>query len=262
MGPETGPDFRNPLVTRLSRFVALTDRDLRALDGLASAIERVEGRADIVAEGDTPGPAFVLLEGMACRYRLLADGRRQILGYIIPGDISDLYGFLCRTMDHSICAIVPTRIAPVLRETASQIMEDHPRVAAALRLSAMQGEAMLREHLVALGRRDARGRVAYLLCELVWRHMANGMSKSHAIELPLTQVEIADTLGLTPVHVNRVLQEFRRTGLITLRHRRLTLLEMDNLQKIAELSANYLQVDGLSKEVEHYLERLDRDNLR
>jgi CRP-like cAMP-binding protein len=260
MGSAVPPGPRNPLVTKLSRFVSFSDRDLRALSDLASATKRFEARVDIVAEGDVPPTAFVLTEGMACRYRLLSDGRRQILGFIIPGDISDLHGYLLKVMDHSISTIVPTQIAAIARDAVAEIVADHPRIAAALRWCAMQGEAMLREHIVALGRRDARGRVAYMLCELVWRHMANGMSDNHAIRLPLTQIEIADTLGLTPVHVNRVLQDFRKSGLIRLERRRLTLLALPRLQRVAELKDDYLHLGGASMEIEHYLNGLEREH--
>ena len=114
---------------------------------------------------------------------------------------------------------------------------------------------MLRERIVALGRRDARGRVAYLLCELVWRHAAIGQSEDNSIRLPLTRILLADTLGLTAVHVNRVLQELRANKLITLEHRRLALLNSKALQQIAELSQDYLNFGGASNKSMRYLDQ-------
>jgi hypothetical protein len=122
----------------------------------------------------------------------------------------------------------------------------------------MQEAAMLRERVVTLGRRNARGRVAYLLCELVWRQRAVGISEDHAIRLPLTQLDIADTLGLTAVHVNRVLQAFRREGLITLVQRRLALRNVATLQNLAGLTQDYLHLAGVPAEVGRYLDRLER----
>ena len=151
---------------------------------------------------------------MACRYRLMPDGRRQILTILIPGDFFDLHGFLLQVTDHSVAAIGPTRIAAIGREAVIDIIANHPRIGAALWWSAMQEDAMLRERIVALGRRSARGRVAYLLCELVWRQRAIGMAEDHAIHLPFTQTDLADMLGLTSVHTNRILQGFRQDGLI------------------------------------------------
>ncbi len=195
---------------------------------------------------------------MACRYRLLADGRRQILGFLLPGDVFDPCVFLLKAMDHSVATLMPTRIAWLERGPLIELLAKRPRLAAAHWWSALQEEAIQRERIVALGRRDARGRVAYLLCELVWRQAAIGASDDGAIRLPLTQIDLADALGLTPVHVNRVLQEFRKAGLITLAHRRLRLHDMATLQVIAGCSESYLHLDGAPEEVVRYIDQLER----
>ncbi len=168
-----------------------------------------------------------------------SDARRKATDpgtILIPGDFFDLHGFLLRATDHSVAAIGPTRIAAIAREAVIEIIDNHPRIGAALWWSAMQENAMLRERIVALGRRSARGRVAYILCELVWRQRAIGIAEDHAIRVPFTQTDLADMLGLTPVHTNRVLQGFRRDGLITLERRRLTLLDLESLQAISGLT--------------------------
>ena len=113
---------------------------------------------------------------------------------------------------------------------------------------------MLRERIVALGRRSARGRVAYLLCELAWRQQSVGMIDGNAIRLPLTQTELADALGLTPVYVNRILQAFRREQLITLKERRLILHDPERLQAISELGSDYLQLGTTPAEIMHYFD--------
>jgi CRP-like cAMP-binding protein len=139
------------------------------------------------------------------------------------------------------------------------IIANHPRIGAALWWSAMQEGAMLRERVVALGRRSARGRVAYILCELVWRQRAVGMAEDHAIRLPFTQTDLADMLGLTSVHTNRVLQGFRRDELITLAHRRLTLHDLEKLQAISGLTKDYLQLGSTPSEMLRYFDDLERD---
>jgi CRP-like cAMP-binding protein len=161
-------------------------------------------------------------------------------------------------MDHSVAAIGPTRIAAIGREAVIDIIANHPRIGAGLWWSLMQEEAMLRERIVALGRRSARGRVAYLLCELVWRQRAIGIAEGHAIRLPFTQTDLADMLGLTAVHTNRVLQRFRRGELITLEHRRLTLLDLGRLQAISGLSPDYLKLNSTPPEVLRYFDALER----
>jgi len=257
--PEMIDGRHNPLVAKLSQFAPLSDKDVGLLEMLCLPEERFGAGANIVVEGETPRSAFVLTRGMACRYRLMPDGRRQILTILIPGDFFDLHGFLLQAVDHSVATIGPTRIAAIGREAVIDIIANHPRIGAALWWSAMQEEAMLRERIVALGRRTARGRVAYILCELVWRQRAIGMAEDHAIRLPFTQTDLADTLGLTSVHTNRVLQGFRREELIALQHRRLTLLDFEGLQAIAGLTPDYLKFDRTPPEILRYFDGLERD---
>jgi CRP-like cAMP-binding protein len=240
---------QSPLVMKLSHFAQLSHEDVRFLDGLCAKEERFGADETVLAEGEPPRSAFVLTRGMACRYRLLPDGRRQILTFLIPGDFYDPHLFLLDTVDHSVSTIVPSRLAAFERDTVIDIIANNPRISASLWWAAMQEAAMLRERIVALGRRDARGRVAYLLCELVWRHAAIGQAEDNTIRLPLTQTELADTLGLTSVHTNRVLQEFRADKLITLEHRRLTLLNIEDLQGIAGFNQDYLHFGSAPKEI-------------
>ena len=247
----------SPLVTKLSHFVPLSDEDERVLEALCLNEERFEADTDIAVQGDVPRSAFVLTHGIACRYRLLADGQRQILTFLIPGDVFDLHGFLLKAMDHSVGTLAPTRLAAISRATVFDLFEHHPRIGAALWWSALQEDAINRERIVALGRRSARGRVAYLLCELVWRQRAVGLSDDNTIRLPLTQLELADTLGLTSVHVNRILQELRRDDLITLAHRRLTVGDVERLQELAACNQDYLHLESAPEEVERYLDRLE-----
>src|SRR5437764_10264208 len=112
---------------KLSRFIPLSDEDVRFLDALCIDEERFEADADIVRQGDVPRSAFVLTRGMAFRYRLMPDGKRQILTFMIPGDIFGLLAFLLRAMDHSIATPVPTRIAMISRNTVFELFEHHPR---------------------------------------------------------------------------------------------------------------------------------------
>ena len=259
-GPLGGMAGSSPLVTKLSHFVPLSDEDEGVLEALCVKEELFEADTDLAVQGDVPRSAFVLTRGMAFRYRLLPEGKRQILTFMIPGDVFGLHAFLLRAMDHSIGTLVPTRLATISRATVLDLFDHHPRIGAALRWCALQEEAINRERIVALGRRSARGRVAYLLCELVWRQRAVGLGEDYAIRLPLTQLEFADTLGLTSVHVNRIMQGFRREELIMLAHYRLTLLDVERLQEIAGFNQDYLHFGGAPEEVERYLDRLEQDH--
>jgi CRP-like cAMP-binding protein len=253
-------DGSSPLVAKLSHFMPFSVDDVRVLDGLCAKEECVEADTDIAVQGAVPHSGFVLTNGMAYRYRLLPDGKRQILTFLIPGDVFNLHAFLLTAMDHSVSTFVPTRLAAISRATVFDLFEQHPRIGAALWWSELQYEAMLRERIVALGRRNASGRVAYLLCELVWRQRAVGLNADHAIRLPLTQVELADTLGLTSVHINRILKGFRRDNLITLTHGRLTLLDVERLQEIAGFNQDYLHLDAATTEVRSYIDMRARES--
>ena len=249
----------NPLVRKLSHFAPLSEADRQVLDGLAARDEQIAAGVDIVGEGSVPGSVFLLKEGMAIRYRSLPDGGRQIMTFLIPGDLCDMHVFLLKAMDHSIGTITPVRIARICRESMMDVFSHRPRISAALWWSSLQEEAMLRERIVSLGRRDARGRVAYLLCELLWRHAAVGLTNGETFRLPLTQTELADTLGLTPVHVNRVLKEFRANGLITIERKVLSLLDVEGLQDRAGFTKDYLHLGGASDEVTRYFDRLESE---
>jgi CRP-like cAMP-binding protein len=253
-------DGSSPLLAKLSHPTPLSDEDGRILDALCLNEERFTANIDIVHEGDVPRSAFVLTRGMAFRYRLMPDGKRQILTFLIPGDIFGLQAFLLTAMDHSIATLVPTRVATISRDTVFDLFDNHPRIGAALWWAALQEEAILRERIVALGRRSSRGRVAYLLCELVWRQIAVGLTEDHAIRMPLTQVELADVLGLTSVHMNRILQGFRRDNLITLAHHRLTLPDVERLQEIAGFNQNYLHLGSAPTEARSYIDMRQREH--
>src|SRR4030081_3033022 len=253
--PHHNGQSQNPLVAKLSGFAPLSRDDVGVLEALCSKEERVNAGVTLVDEGTAPRRGFVVTHGLACRYRLFADGHLQILTLLIPGDFYDLHGFLLSVADHSVVTMVPTRLATIERGKVFEIVQHPPRIGAALWWSAMQEAAMLRERIVVLGRRNARARIAYFFCELLWRHRAIGLTDDHTLPLPLTQADIADTLGLTAVHVNRVLQDLRREGLITLAHRRLTLHQVDRLQSIAQLNQNYLHLTGVPAAVERFLDQ-------
>ncbi len=245
------------LARKLTRFMPLTDDDLRMLDTLPISEERFPADTDIIGEGMQPRSVFLLQEGMAVRYRCLADGRRQIMTFLLPGDLCNPHMFLLKTMDHSIGTLTPVRIAALSRERLVGVFATHPRVSAALWWTSLQEQAMLHEHIVSLGRRDAKERIAFLLCELLWRYDAMGLAEDGMYSLPLTQTELGDAVGLTPVHVNRVLRDFRTQGLILMKHRMLKVLDVEGLQEVASFSKDYLHFDGASAEVLNYLNRLE-----
>ena len=232
-----------PILRKLAGFIALTTEERRAIEALYSDTITLAAGTDLIREGDRPERVHLLMDGWAYRYKLLPDGGRQILAHLIPGDLCDIHIFILRTMDHSIGLLSDATIGLIHPTVLIETMDRHPRIARALWWATLVDEATLREWLVNVARRDPYDRIAHLFCELWFRMKAVGLADSGGrIDLPLTQTEIGDTVGLTPVTVNRVLQRLRQEEIIPLRAERLTILDLARLQAAASFDANYLHL--------------------
>lgn len=199
-------------------------------------------RADLIPRHDTQGGRLVLLEGFACHYRTLTGGRRQIIAYLIPGDSYDLDAPPRNRLEHEMMALTPVRVAHLARASVAAVTRDHPAIADGLRVAAQVEEATVREWLVNIGGRPALERIAHLFCELELRLRAVGLAEADRFDMPITQYDLADTVGLSSVHVNRTLQELRRQGLITLTGRSLTILNRPVFQAMAGFQPGYLRL--------------------
>ena len=233
--------MKNLLIRKLEAFGRLPDADRRLLDGIAAPAKDVAAREDLIREGDDPRDVQLILEGFACRYKLLPDGGRQITAFLIPGDFCDLHVFILKAMDHSIATISPCRVVAIPRGKILELTE-RPAIARALWWAALVDEAILREWLVNLGARPADQRIAHLLCELLARLRTVGLVNGDSYELPITQLDLADTMGLTNVHVNRVLQRLRSEGAITLKSKRLVIEDVERLMAFCGFDGGYLHL--------------------
>lgn len=233
---------RNPLVAKLQSVAELPEEDLKVLDAMCTNAREVGARRTIIREGDRPDFVHLVLEGWAARYKLLPDGARQITALLLPGDFCDLHVTILGAMDHSIATLTKSRIAFVPRATM-EALTDRPKVAKALWWATLVDEAVLRAWIVNIGRRDAYEAVGHLMCELYVRMKNVGLTNGHSFQLPLTQEELADSLGLTPVHVNRVLQRMRSEELIVLKRGALDILDYARLESASGFNPNYLHVD-------------------
>lgn len=232
----------NPLIRKLEGFAPLSDTDRATLTRISAKPRQVAAGKDLVREGDAPVGVFLVMDGMACRHKLRATGARQIMAYLVPGDLCDLDVALLSQMDHTITTLSPCSVVCLSPETVADLLANHPQIARALRIAQLIDEATLREWLVNVGRRAAPERLAHLLCEMLLRLRAVGHASKDAYALPVTQTELADTLGLTSVHVNRTLRELRQKGLIELRRGRVTILDWSRLRELAEFRSNYLHL--------------------
>ena len=237
-------DMAHYLVRRLEHFTRLSEEDKHALDEAAGQrVRTLRARDDLIHEGDRPEDINLFLDGWACRYKTLEYGRRQVISYFLPGDFCDLNVFILSEMDHSIGAITPIRVAEISREALQEITLNHPRVTQALWWSTLVSEAIQREWTVNIGQRDAVERVAHLLCEIFIRLRMLGLTTGDSCDFPLTQTDLAETLGLSVVHMNRTLQELRTRGLIVLRGKKLTIPDLERLQEAALFNPNYLHLN-------------------
>jgi CRP-like cAMP-binding protein len=235
--------MNNPLLRKLANFTALSAVERQAVVDSCGDVREVAAREDVIAQGDRTGGVKLLLEGFACRYKTLEDGRRQIVAYFVPGDLCDLRVFILKRMDHSIGAIAPSRIATIAPQNILNLLHTYPTLTTALWWSTLVEEAIAREWIVNVGQRNALERTAHLFCELLYRFRAVGLNEGLSCTLPLTQVELAETLGLSSVHVNRTLQELRRQKLITLDSGTLTIQDLHALEELSFFNADYLHLD-------------------
>jgi CRP-like cAMP-binding protein len=234
--------WRNPLISKLQTVAELSEDDLKALDDLGSDARDVGARRHVIREGDRPTNVHLVVEGWAARSKLLPDGTRQITALLIPGDFCDLHITILGEMDHSIVTLTKSKIAFIPRAKIDALAE-RPKLTRALWWATLVDEAVLRAWIVNIGRRDAYEAIGHLMCELYWRMKNVGLVADHSFELPLTQEEFADALGLTPVHVNRVLQRLRAEGLIVLKRGALEILDYPRLEAAAGFNANYLHIE-------------------
>jgi CRP-like cAMP-binding protein len=232
------------LILNLERYVRLSGDDRAALDVLRSVpVLEARARGDIIREGDRPNVVRLIVEGWACRYKDLPDGRRQIVGFFIPGDFCDLNVYILEQMDHSIGAITGVRYLAIPPELMQELTERRPRLAQALLWHELVTNSVQREWLLNIGARSALERMAHLLVELYVRLRAIGQADANSCPFPLIQSDLADATGITAVHVNRTLQELRRDGLIELRAKRLRILDFERLMRLAMFNPNYLHLD-------------------
>ena len=230
----------NPLTMKISSFVDLSEADRGLLDHLASCTSRMQAGQDIIQEGERPERVNLLLSGWAYRYKILPNGNRQIVAYLLPGDLCDAHVFILDKMDHSIGLLSDALISTISRETMLDVTERSPVIARALWWSTLVDEAVLRHWLINVGQRDAYGRVAHLFCELWERAAQVGLVTDDAFNLPLTQEQLGDTMGITPIHTNRTLQRMRAERIITFEGKRLTILNVQEMRRIADFDPNYL----------------------
>jgi CRP-like cAMP-binding protein len=226
---------------KLERRDVLSAAEREALSAAAGARESHPAGSDLVREGDRPERSILVTQGFTTRYRVLADGQRQITAIHLPGDFVDLHSFLLHNMDHSVGALSNVRIVAFPHANLRQITERHPHLTRLLWLTTLLDSAIHREWIVAMGRRTAAQQLAHLICEIFARlHLVGLAEFDREVTLPITQIELGDTLGLSAVHVNRTLQQLRAEHLISWQGQSVRVLDWERLKRVAEFDPTYL----------------------
>lgn len=246
MSSTSDPRTMSRLIRKLESITRLSDLDRHAVDSLPVTTRRFGPRQDIVREQDRPSQCCLVLEGWVYRYKILDEGKRQILSFHVPGDLPDLQSLHLHIMDHSVATLTPCTLAFIPHEHVRDLILRFPGVGRAMWRDTLIDAAIFREWLTGVGRRSSHGRIAHLFCEMYLKQDAVGLASQHRCEWPIKQVDLADALGLSNVHVNRVLQDLRGQRLITLQGGALIIEDWDELMRIAEFDATYLHLEKRS----------------
>ncbi len=225
---------------RLSAFVRLDAVDEARLRHACLQVRTYRKAHDLIREGDRPGPVFVILDGWACRYKILPNGNRQIIAFMMPGDFCDMHVGVLDEMDHNIETLTTSTVATIQRVEMEALVEASPSLTRAFWWTQLVEAAMLRATIVSLGRRNSLERVAHLLCELCFRLQNVEGGDVGRYVMPFSQIVLADAVGLTPVHVNRVLRKLRQDGALELGGASMTIIGLAKLSAIAGFDDNYL----------------------
>lgn len=230
------------LLLNLGSHDVVTSDEQAALHSIITESASFDAGQDIVVQGSRPAHSTLMLEGISARYKILADGSRQITALHVAGDFVDLHAFLLKTMDHGIVAMSPCRVAFVNHGDLKVVTETRPHLTRLLWLDTLIDGAIHREWLVAMGRRSTKSHIAHLICELYVRLKVVDLVDGLSFRLSLSQSEMADVLGLSLVHLNKTLQILRKEGAIRWENRTIEILDLPKLIEEAEFDSTYLSL--------------------
>lgn len=225
------PCFACPL-RAMPAFKPVTQAELASIYAAKSGQRRCGGGDVILAEEQTTARIYVLLAGWAFRFKTLEDGRRQILNFLLPGDLLGLQGELLTSLPHGVEALTEVNLCAFATDALPVFFREHPGIALDVTWLAAHEERLVDDIVLSVGRRTAMERVAALLVHLYKRADSVGLATDGSIPFPLTQLHIADALGLSAVHTNRVLQRLRKGGYIQLDAQRLAIGDLRAMRRV------------------------------
>jgi CRP-like cAMP-binding protein len=238
------PSPHTLMIRKLESIFPLSDQEKQALQNLPVQRQVLKADQDIVRIGDSPSRCCLLVEGYACVYKMTVEGRRQIVAFHVPGDMPDLQSLHLKVLDNSLVTVTPCIVGFIQHDDVRRVCERYPRITAALWRETLVDASIYREWVLNVGRRDAFSRMAHLLCEMRLKLKAVGLAKDDTFDLPFTQSELADAIGTSNVHVNRVLQELRAKDLIRSKGTQVTIPDWEKLKETAGFDPLYLHLEN------------------
>ncbi|MEJ7935574.1 Crp/Fnr family transcriptional regulator [Sphingobium sp. AN558] len=229
---------------RQRRRNQLSQDDLATLETAVSEVRTVPGRRTLAEKGAPITFSTYLIEGIICRYMDDRDGARQLVAVHVPGDFVDLHGYPLKRLDHDVATITTCKIACVPHGALDEIVATRPKLAKMLWFSTLLDAAMHREWIFRLGRLDAIARVGHFFCEIEAKLRAVGRSDGSTFLLPLTQADLGEACGMTPVHMNRMLRELKEQGLMEVRRDIVIMTDRSALMRLCEFDPSYLFIEG------------------
>lgn len=228
---------------KLRRRDTISPEEEAAIRGAVSDVFKLSADQVFVHEGQELDVSTLLLDGWMARAKDLPSGERQLIELHFPGDFVDLHSFTLKRLDHDILTLTGCRVAAVSHQKLREITERYPHLTRVYWFLTNLDAAIHRERTLSLGKRSALSRTAHLFCELFIRLQIVELTRGDSYELPLKQAQLAEYLGVTTVHVNRMLQELRRRGIIRFEHHYLTILDQSALREVAEFDPSYLYLE-------------------
>lgn len=243
--PDLHPTF-DKMVRRLERRSPLEESDRRALLSLPHNVKKLAAGAHVVRDGDLAEHCSLLLSGFAFRCKITGEGGRQIISFHVASEFLDLQNSFLGIADHSVQMLTDAEIAFIPSAMLQELALTRPALSRALWIDTLIDASIFREWVVNVGRRDSRARVAHLLCEFSLRLEAAELARNHHYELPMTQEQLADAVGLTSVHVNRVLKQLGEEGLIRRARRSITIEDWGRMRAVGDFNERYLHHDAMN----------------
>lgn len=230
------------LIRKLELHHALSQDDRDAIFALPYRLRSLDPSTYIVREGDQPHICSVLCSGFAFRQKLTGEGARQIISLHIPGEALDFQNLYLGVSDHNVQMLTRGTVADVPMAAFRELTEARGSIRHAILVTMLADASIYREWVLNVGRRNARTRIAHVLCEFAVRMEAHGLDRDHGYELPMTQEQLADATGLTAVHVNRVLKSLDSDGLIVRHRRNISFPDWRRLREEADFNERYLHL--------------------